>query len=61
MSMSMASFSVAFCGSALDKGTMDVRELAPSLLAFGALLEESNRVLNGNAAAVSVKVKRLLI
>jgi len=56
--MSMASFSVAFCGPALENGSMNVRELAPALLAFGALLEESNRVLNGGAASVSVHVKR---
>lgn len=56
--MSMASFSVAFCGPALESGSMNVRELAPALLAFGALLEESNRVLNGGAASVSVHVKR---
>lgn len=53
-----ASFKVYYSGSALDTGKMDVRELAPALLAVGSLLEEANRVLNGNKATVSVKVKR---
>ena len=56
--MSTATFTITYCGPALDSNRMDVKELAPALLAFGSLLEESNRVLNGGSTAVTVKVKR---
>jgi len=55
--MSNASFKVIYSGPALEAGSMDVRELAPALLAFGSLLEESNRVLNGPDVSISVRVK----
>jgi len=56
--MSQASFKVYYCGPDLESGKMDVRELAPALLAMGNLLEETNRVLNGKKATVTVKVKK---
>ena len=56
--MSKASFKVYYSGPVLESGQMDVRELAPALLAIGNLLEESNRVLNEWRATIAVKVKR---
>jgi hypothetical protein len=56
--MSTASFTITYSGPALDSNKMDVRELAPAMLAFGSLLDESNRVLNGKTAALKVKVKQ---
>lgn len=46
-----------YAGSALDNHEMDVKDLSPSLLALGELLEEANKVLNGNKTVVNVNVK----
>lgn len=46
----------AFEGPAVE-GEMNVRDLAPALFALGDLLEEANKELNGDRAALSVKVK----
>lgn len=48
---------VAYNGEGLRTGAMDVRELAPALLAVGDLLERSNHVLNGDRAKLSVMVR----
>ncbi|MGD0102085.1 MAG: hypothetical protein ABSC60_17235 [Acidobacteriota bacterium] len=50
-------FTIKFSGELLEAGLMDVRELAPALLALGDLLQESNRILNGDRAHVSVQVR----
>ena len=50
-------FEVVFEGEAVKNGEMDVRALAPSLLALADLFQESNRVLNGDRAGVSVSVR----
>ncbi|MBU1233307.1 MAG: hypothetical protein KKD01_01205 [Proteobacteria bacterium] len=55
--MSNTEFKLFYCGPALENGKMNVRDLAPALMAVGSLLEESNRVLNGGKASVSVNVK----
>ena len=55
--METARFEIKFVGEAVASGAIDVKYLAPTLLAVGDLIEESNRVLNGNRALVSVQLK----
>lgn len=55
--MAKARFEIKFTGSAVESGTIGVRDLAPTLLSIGKLIEESNRVLNQNRAAASVRVR----
>jgi hypothetical protein len=54
--MSRASFTIAYDGPALRDGAMDVRDLAPALLAVGQLFDAANTVLNQNEARVNVNV-----
>ena len=49
-------FRIVYDGPALVSHTMDVRELAPALIALAEVLEHVNRVLNGERAHVAVKV-----
>ena len=51
------SLTVSYHGVAVEKGLMDVRDLAPALLSIGRLFEASNDVLNGEDAKVAVKVR----
>lgn len=54
--MSKAQFRIAFDGEALASHTMDVRDLAPSLLGLGEVIVEANRVLNGKDVKVSINI-----
>lgn len=54
--MSSASFQVVYDGPAMAGSTIDVRELAPALLAFGDLIEQANLTLNPGRASVTLKV-----
>ena len=55
--VSQAQFTIAYDGPALRDGVMDVRDLAPALLAVGKLFDAANLTINGNAATVSVRVR----
>lgn len=54
--MSTASFQVVYDGPALANSAIDVRDLAPALLAIGKLIEEANACLNGERAKIHVCV-----
>ena len=55
--MSNAIIQVGYDGDAVRGGAMDVRELAPALLALGDLLEESHSILNGGHGRLTTHVK----
>lgn len=55
--MSSSQFLVAFEGAAFEDGEMDVRDLAPALLALGDVIQAANRALNGDRAEASLKVR----
>ena len=55
--MSKARFTVAYDGEALRDGSMDVRDLAPALLAIGQLFDAANTTLNGEQAKIAVNVQ----
>ncbi len=54
---SKTAFTIAYDGLALRDGSMDVRDLAPALLAIGELFDAANSALNGESARVNVNVK----
>ena len=54
---STTGFRLAYNGDALAENTMDVRDLAPALIAFGELFTRANTILNGEKIEVSLKVR----
>lgn len=51
------SFQIVYDGPGIMAGSMDVRELAPALLAMGDLIEYANAELNGNSVSVALRVR----
>ena len=49
-------FNLVYDGPALQGNRMDVRALAPALLAMGDLIERTNALMNGEQAKVAVNV-----
>jgi hypothetical protein len=49
-------FHVVYDGPALTEHRMDVRDLAPALVAFADLFTAANKEINGDAAEVRVQV-----
>lgn len=54
--MSHSSFQVVYDGPALAGSLIDVRDLAPALLAFGDVIEQANATINDGQAKVTLKV-----
>jgi len=50
-------FKIAYSGPALDSHQMNVKDLAPALLAVGEFFENANAILNGEQAAVVVNIQ----
>jgi hypothetical protein len=55
--MSTANITIAYDGEALRNGEMDVRALAPALLALGNLFDSANSVLNTPQTKMNISVK----
>ena len=55
--MSGENFKVVFNGPAVDDGDIDVRDLAPALLALGDIFQSASQALNGDRVKTSVKVR----
>lgn len=54
--MTKARFEIAFEGDPFNDGEIDVRDLAPTLLAFGNVVQAANKALNGDRADARLKV-----
>lgn len=54
--MSHSRFQVVYDGPALAGSLIDVRDLAPALLAFGDVIEQANATINDGQAQVTLKV-----
>ena len=55
--MSRATLTITYDGEALRDGVMDVRDLAPALLAVGQLFDAANTALNGTEAEIKVQMR----
>ncbi len=51
------SFDIIYDGPAVADGSMNVRDLAPAMLAVGTLFEAANNITNGQRAKVNINVR----
>ena len=52
-----AEFAVAYEGPAFVEHTMEVRDLAPALLALGQAFDRANSLLNGDRASIGLSIR----
>lgn len=57
MNSEQASFDIVYDGPAVADGSMNVRDLAPAMLAVGTLFEAANNIANGQRAQVNINVR----
>ena len=50
-------FQVSYDGPALENHEMDIKELAPALIAIADLFEEANNIINGGSSRINVNVR----
>jgi hypothetical protein len=55
--MQKLNFNIYYEGEKFEDGKIDVKELAPSLLALGEILEEANKVVNKDKADLKIYIK----
>ncbi|MGC1129553.1 MAG: hypothetical protein WA875_08340 [Candidatus Acidiferrales bacterium] len=55
--VSSAELTIAYDGEILRRGSMDVQELAPALMATASLLQKANDIANGDRTHVNLRVK----
>ena len=54
--MTKSCFEIAFEGEPFEEGEIDVRDLAPTLLAFGDVVQAANKVLNGGEITLCIQL-----
>lgn len=54
--MSSQQLSIYYDGNPYKEGKIDIKEFAPSLLAFGEILEESNKIINDKKAEIKTYI-----
>jgi hypothetical protein len=57
MNNSQATIDIIYDGPAVADGSMNVKDLAPAMLAVGTLFEAANNITNGQRAKVNINVR----
>lgn len=51
------SLTIAYVGKGVDDGSIDIKDLAPSLLALGEMIEAANNALHPDGPKVSIRIR----